>query len=209
MEKGFSVGEVIKYGWDEWKKNWGLWTGLAFFALIVPMIPQTLLLNLSEDAIFPRILIGLIHFVLTTLAHMGIFTVALKAARQESFVFSDFFSPFHLFPSYLLGKVLYLLGMFIGLLLLIVPGIIFALKFNLWPFYVLDRSKGGVEALKSSSLATEGAKWDLFLFWVLAILINALGVLLLGIGILVTWPLTLIAWAKIYVKLTSQVEAAV
>lgn len=202
MEKGFSVGEVFKFGWSEWKRNWALWIGLALFALIVPMIPQALLINISEDAIIPRILIGAIHFILSTLAHMGIFTVALKAARQESYAFSDFFSTFHLFPSYLLGKVLYLLGMFIGFLLLIIPGIIFAIKFNLWPFFVLDRSQGGVEALKASNQATMGIKWDLFLFWVLAILINFLGVLLFGLGILITWPLTLIAWAKIYLKLT-------
>lgn len=207
--KGFSVGEVLKFSFGEWKKNWPLWLGITLFAVLVPMLPQALLMNVSEDAIIPQIGLHAIRLLLTVLVHMGILTVALMAAKQQSFTFSDFFSKFHLFPSYLLGKILFIAGMIIGLFLLIVPGIIFALKFNLWPFFVLDRDTGGVDALKESNKAVEGAKWDIMLFWIAALILNIFGFLLLGVGFLITWPVTLIAWSKIYLKLTTVTDVTV
>lgn len=207
--KGFSVGDVLKFSFEEWKKNWLLWFGITLFAVIIPMIPQALLMNVSEDAILPQVGLHTIRVLLTILVHMGILTVALKAAKQQVFSFSDFFSKFHLFPSYLLGKVLFLLGMIIGLFLLIVPGVIFALKFNLWPFFVLDRDAAGLDSLKESNKTVDGVKWDIFMFWIAAILLNIFGFLLLGVGFLITWPVTLIAWSKIYLKLTTVSEVAI
>lgn len=210
MERqGFSVGDVLKFSFEEWKKNWALWLGITLFAVLIPMIPQALLMNISEDAILPQIGLNVIRLLLTILVHMGILTVAIMAAKQQSFTFSDFFSKFHLFPSYLLGKILFLAGFIIGLFLLIVPGIVFALKFNLWPFFVLDRDAGGVDSLKESNKAVEGVKWDIFMFWVAAILLNIFGFLLLGVGFLITWPVTLIAWSKIYLKLTTVTNVVV
>lgn len=201
---GFSIGEVLKFGWEEWKKNWGLLIGIALFAFVIPLIPQALMLSLSEDALLARFTLGVIHFVLTVMAHMGLLTVALKAAKQEAFTFSDFFSRIHLFPSYLLGKILYILSIALGLILFIIPGIIIGLKFNLWPFYVLDRSFSAVESLKASNQAVYGSKWDLFLFGIAVIIVNILGLMILGVGFLITWPVTLIAWSKVYLKLTSE-----
>jgi uncharacterized membrane protein len=207
--KGFSVGEVLKFGFEEWKKNWLLWLGITLFAVLIPMLPQVFLMNISEDAIVPRLGLQLVRLLLTVLIHMGILTVAIMAAKEQVFSFSDFFSKFHLFPSYLLGKILFLVGMIIGLFLLIVPGVIFALKFNLWPFFVLDRDAGGVYSLKESNKSVEGAKWDILMFWIAAILLNIFGFLLLGIGFLITWPVTLIAWSKIYLKLTTVTDVVV
>ncbi len=207
--KGFSVGEVLKFSFEEWKKNWMLWLGITLFAVLIPMLPQALLMNISEDAILPQIGLHTIRLLLTVFVHMGILTVALKAAKEQSFTFSDFFSKFHLFPSYLLGKILFIAGMIIGLFLLIVPGIIFALKFNLWPFFVLDRDAGGVDALKESNKVVEGAKWDIMLFWIGALILNIFGFLLLGVGFLITWPVTLIAWSKIYLKLTTVTDVTI
>lgn len=200
-QKGFSIGEVLKFGWEEWKKNWVLLLGIALFAFIVPIIPQALRMTLSEDAVFAGLLLGIIHFVLTAISHMGLLTVALKAARQENFTFADFFSKIHLFPSYLLGKIIYILSVALGLILLIIPGIVIALKYNLWPFYVLDNSSSAIESLKASNKAVYGSKWDLFLFGIAVLIINILGLLAFGIGFLITWPVTLIAWSKVYLKL--------
>ena len=208
-KKGFSVGDVLKFSFREWKKNWTLWLGITLFAVLIPMLPQALLLNVSEDAILPQVGLHTIRLLLTVLVHMGILTVALKAAKEQSFTFSDFFSKFHLFPSYLLGKILFIAGMIIGLFLLVVPGIVFALKFNLWPFFVLDRDVTGLDSLKESNKAVEGVKWDILLFWIAAILLNIFGFLLLGVGFLITWPVTLIAWSKIYLRLTTVSEVAI
>lgn len=205
-QKGFSIGEVLAFGWESWKKNWALFLGISLFAFIVPLIPQALIMMLSEEAVVASFLLGVIHFILTVISHLGLLTVALKAARQERFTFGDFFSKIHLFPSYLLGKIIYILSVAFGLIFLIIPGIIIALKFNLWPFYVLDHSYSARESLKVSNRVVYGAKWDLFLFGISVLIINILGLLAFGIGFLITWPVSLIAWSKVYLKLSETHE---
>lgn len=201
--KGFSVGEELKFGWEAWKKRWAFLIGIVLFSMILPLIPQLILAAISETADLAKFVLSIIHFVLAIIASMGFWTIAIKAARQEPYSFSDFFSTVHLFPSFLWAQILFLLVVAVGLVLFIIPGIIFALKFCLYPFFVLDRSFKGIESLKASNQAVYGKKWDLLVFMIVVLLLDLLGLLVLGIGLLITVPVTTIAWAHVYVKLTT------
>jgi uncharacterized membrane protein len=202
QQQGFSISEAFKLGWEMWKKRWGLLLGIAIFSLVLLGIPQILQSFLPETAVFASLILGLAHLICGVIAHMGLLTIALKAARQEECIFIDFFSTLHLFPSYLWGQILFVLSVCLGLILLIIPGVVIALKFNLWPFFVLDRASKGVEALKLSNEAVYGNKWNLLLFALAAFILNLVGILCLGVGLLVTLIITNIAWASIYCKLT-------
>jgi len=52
-----------------------------------------------------------------------------------------------------------------------------------------------LEALRASSSLTEEVKWNLLLFWLAIIGLNILGAICLGIGLLVTVPMSLMAQA--------------
>ena len=97
-----------------------------------------------------------------------------------------------------------MLIMFCGFLLLIIPGIIWAIGFQLAPYFVVDKGMDPLEALKKSWAATRGAKWNLFLFGLLLGLINMLGFLALMVGLLFTLPLSMVAMAYVYRKLAVQ-----
>jgi len=100
--------------------------------------------------------------------------------------------------------VLYGLIIFGGFLLFIVPGIIWSVKFSLWSYFVVDKGLGPVQALKASSRATMGVKWDLFGFGIVCGAINILGVLCLIIGIFATYPTVIVATALVYRQLAAQ-----
>jgi uncharacterized membrane protein len=202
ISKGFSNGEAFKFGWHAWKKNWGQLLGITLFYFLLPLIPAIVLQVYPDMHGGLAFLLMVIHYVLTAIAYMGFLTISLKVARQEEFSFGDFFKNIHLFPSFLLGYVFYCLGTIVGLILLVVPGIYFCVKYTLWPYFIIDRSFKGLESLKASGQTTYGAKWDLFLFWIGACVVNVIGVLCLGIGIFVSVPVTAIALAYIYNKLT-------
>ena len=63
---------------------------------------------------------------------------------------------------------------------------------------------GPIEALKASSRATMGSKWDLFLFGLLLGLMNFAGVLLFLVGLFVTIPISMVACAYVYRRLTEE-----
>lgn len=197
----WTIGSVLKQGLDIWKKHWFLLAAVALFSIVLPMIPHWLQSLVSEEALLIRFWLFVIGFLFHVLVSMGLNTISLKAAKGEEYVFSDFFSRYHLFPSYFCAMVLSALAVALGFLLLVIPGIILALKFSLSSFFVLDQGCKGIEALKKSNLATYGSKWRLLGLGLAGILINMLGLALLGIGYLVTLPILTITWATVYFNL--------
>ena len=90
----------------------------------------------------------------------------------------------------------------VGLILFIVPGIIIGIKLQFASYLVVDKNMGVVDALNKSSEMTKGIKMNLFLFGILLFLINVLGFLALIVGLLVTIPLSMVATAYVYRKLS-------
>lgn len=89
-------------------------------------------------------------------------------------------------------------------MLLIVPGIIWALKFQLYGYFVVDENKDPLEALKASFCITKGEKWNILLLGILIGLLNFAGALFFGIGTFVTASITMIAMAYAYRELNKK-----
>lgn len=205
--RSFSIKTALIVGWEGWKRHGALLVFLWIMALLIPLIPNIIQTNLVENAPVSRFVLAFIHFFLSLITGMGMVTIALKAARGEEYQFSDFFSKINKIVPYFVAQVLFYLVVGFGFVLLIIPGIWFALKYCLYPFVVIDSYEGGVNALKNSNKITHGNKWHILLFWLVTFGINILGLLCLGIGIFITAPVTMIAWAHVYDRLIqSQVD---
>lgn len=107
---------------------------------------------------------------------------------------------------YLFNKTIYTLIILGVSLLLITVGIILGIRFSLYTYFIIDKKSGPIESLKKSFSITKKAVWDLFVFFLMIIGINLLGVLFLLIGLFVTIPTTLIAQAFVYRQLLAQTE---
>ena len=106
--------------------------------------------------------------------------------------------------TYLLAVVsgfLYQLIVWIGLILFIIPGIYWSIKYMFYYFYIVDEDRGPIEALSESGDLTDGYKWKLLLLSILVSLFNLLGVLLLGVGTLVTGPISTMVMLSAYRQL--------
>ncbi|PIY16553.1 MAG: hypothetical protein COZ15_05435, partial [Elusimicrobia bacterium CG_4_10_14_3_um_filter_49_12_50_7] len=97
--------------------------------------------------------------------------------------------------------LLYGIMTFLGTLLLIVPGIILGIKFMFFSYFIVDKNAGIIESLEKSAELTKGSKTNIFLLALLLWLINAAGALCLGIGLIITMPLSMTAVAYVYRKL--------
>jgi uncharacterized membrane protein len=106
----------------------------------------------------------------------------------------------------LLASILFAIGFYIGLILLIVPGIIFACVFGFYGFVIAERGEGvGVmESLQRSADITRGHRWQLFGLGVLIFLINIVGLIACFIGLLFTLGISILAWAYAYRTLSGE-----
>jgi len=206
VERKFSKSEAIRFGWETTKNNLGFFILLLLIAFPISAASSIIQKIFGDKVLSVNILLVVINSILSTVINIGFIKIALKFCDGQKAAIGDLFSAGKLFLPYLVGAILFLLIVFGGLILLIVPGVIWSFKFGFFGYFMVEKGLEPSEALRRSALITQGAKWDLFVFWLLLMLINLAGVAALFIGLFVTLPITIIANAFVYRKLLSRVK---
>lgn len=204
----FSKSEAIIFGWTEAKKRIGFFLGvLAIIILIFAgfnLIAGVLAFVLEDG--FLAVLMGIIIYivnswVLPQILNMGYIKIGLKICDGEKPKMEDLLNCYPLFFRFIAATALYGTLVALGLISFVVPGVILAVKFGYYAYFIVDKNQGVIESLKSSSRITMGSKWNLFLFWMLLCVINILGLLCFVVGLIITLPLSLIAISYVYRRL--------
>jgi len=128
----------------------------------------------------------------------GISFAYLKAARKDKLEIKDMFEAFNNYWNAVLASLLVFVIIVIGLVLLIVPGIIFACKLAFTPYLVVDRKMEVIAAIKESWRMTGGYAWKVFLIGLLAIPIGIAGLICFGVGIIISIMWVTLAFACLY-----------
>jgi uncharacterized membrane protein len=198
----FSIKEALSYGWKTFKKR--PWYFIVFSLIIIGInaIPSIFGNEKLHPETFNRIL-SLIGTILSMIVTLGSINFVLKIYDNKSAPYSSIFEKWQLVLKFFLASILYVLIIFAGFILLIIPGIIWSIKFQFYPYVMVDRGTGIIESLKFSSKIVDNNKWKIFLFILAQALIFIVGFLLLGIGILVAIPVTMMAETYIYRKLSA------
>jgi len=142
-------------------------------------------------------LVVVLVVVLLAVIQQGAFaTATLKAVDGVPIGLGDFFRPRHL-------RQLVLLALLLGLgsALLAVTGIgpVVVMFFGIWAvLLVVDRGLPAIEALRSSVTASLRDPGQTIVLVLAAYLMNAVGVLLCGLGTLVSTPVAMLAFADHY-----------
>jgi uncharacterized membrane protein len=131
--------------------------------------------------------------VLGTPLLAGFFIVAYKIKRGEEVQFGDFFKGFDNFVELMLVGIISSLFIFIGIILLVIPGIYLAVAYTFAVLFVIFHQNKAWDALENSRKLIHRKWWTIFGFMLVLGLINILGFLLIGIGILFTYPITMCA----------------
>jgi uncharacterized membrane protein len=205
-EKKFSIEEAIEFAFEKTKKY--------FWSLVLIGLTICVINGISgsldsldkkykgiESVTIPSFLLQMIILIVGFLLSLGIAHISLKIARNEEFKYTDIFSQVKFLWKYILSSIVYGLIVIGGLILLIVPGVIWSIKFHFYPYFILQ-GKGPIEALKQSAKITYGSKWRLFFLNLSFGVVVVLGFLCLFIGLLWTIPVTWIASALVFDKLS-------
>ncbi len=189
--KRMVIGEAVEFGWNSVKSHLGFFIGvfLLFFALSFMFF--------GASAIATRAVLG----ILVVGISLGYFKVSTDLVDGKDPEFKELFSCFSLLLKYLVATILYLIIVSVGLVLLVIPGVIWAVQFGFYPYIIVKDRLGPLAALRKSSAVTEGMKSRLIVFGLVLFGINLLGMIVLGIGIVVTVPLSVIAAAHIFSQL--------
>ena len=207
----FSTGSAIRFGWETFKRRPWFFVGSSFVILlvygVVGAFASAIDAAVSGSPDDPSLPGTLVNFALGTLVSMGVTAFYLAAHDNPDTVeLSSLWHP-RPFWKFLGASILLGLTIAIGFVLLIVPGIIFSLMFLFTTFIVIERELGPIEAMKESSRITRGHKWPLLGFVIVLTLINVLGVLALVVGLLVSIPVSTLAFVHAYRVLSAKAGA--
>jgi len=205
-QKKFDIGESLRFGWETFKSNVGF---LILIVLIFWVVEGIFSIpTYATRNPVPVFIFNVIGFLISVFIAIATIKISLRFLAGGPGDFTDLYSGYDYFLSMLIGQILYGLLVLAGLILLIVPGIYWALKYQFYMYLIVDKDVGAVDAIKRSGQITQGEKGHLLLFWLAVIGINLLGAIACGIGLLITIPLTFLAHAHIYRRLEYAAEAS-
>ena len=149
--------------------------------------------------------------IIDLLVGIAIIAVSLIIVNGHTPTFDDLLKSFKSYKitwHYFLASLLCILIIIVGTILLILPGIYLAVRLQFYKFLVVEHENmKPTDALKESMKITKGHFWKLFGFILLIAIFNLCGLLLLGVGLLITIPVSVLAHAYLYKKLSTQHSA--
>jgi uncharacterized membrane protein len=199
-DAGPSATEAYGFAWAELKRCFLelLLVGVVWMLLSVP------------SGWFGDQLLGMAYHVLVLVpVGFGGMYVFLTAARGGKPEVSDLFIAFRgdYWQAVLAGLLVsVLIGL--GTALLVVPGIIAAVRLAWVPYLVTDERLQAVDAIKASWERTRGHGLTIFAIWMLAIPLVLLGLLALGVGVILALMWIQLAAAVLYAAVTTRERVA-
>ena len=205
MNNGFSISEALKYGWTNTKENFGLLIGVVLFNGVVGIIAQ-----IPSVVVGPASLLSIFLSFVAALVNYGLMmcftSLCLKIADEGSARFDDLFEPLPLFVNFAGAMILMYIAMGIGFMLLIIPGIFILTMLFFVPYVVVDEKRGILQSLARSVELSKGIRLQIFLFFLVLVVLNVLGAMALGVGLLVTIPVTYLASTYVYRQVNAPQE---
>jgi len=202
MEKDFSIGDAVSFGWNAMKMNLGFFIPAVLILWVAGAIPggiqsMSMFMPKAMAALWSA-LFGLVGFVVSLFVTMAQIRIGLKFCSGEKADIPDLVSDYRRFFDFLIGSILFGLIVLGGLILLIIPGIYWAVRYHFYGYLILDQGMSPVDAIKRSGQLTKGVWWHLFGFWWAIFGIAFLGLIACCVGLLFAIPVMIVATAYVY-----------
>lgn len=198
--KKFTINGAVGYGWNAMKANLGVLLTLSIVSVIVSgglngaeksVCGDSFSIGFSIANLIVSSILGIIGIKITLNIFDG------RGTSLESIGFD-----LKTLINYILGYILYMIIVVIGVFLLIVPGVIWGIKYSFMFYIMVDQKVGPLKAFEMSGQMTDGIKMDLFVLYLVYVLIIVAGLLALFIGIFVAIPVMMMAHAYVYRQMT-------
>lgn len=196
--------DTIGQAWRLFQNNMGTWVGaivLLWLIEIAIAIPYNIGSNyvlhgspmgggdLTALGIIRASVIGLVPGCIFSVFHAGLLNMALKEGRCEPTSIGDVFSGIRRFGSLAIAGLLTTLLIYLGIVLLIVPGLFAIGILSFVPLLILDRNMSPIAAIAEVWTTLRQHGFALFALIFLAGLLMCLGFCACCVGVLFTQPI--------------------
>jgi uncharacterized membrane protein len=204
MKQDFPRNEALRFGWETAKKNIRFYLVVLLIVFGISFLFSTLDSSLSEDATMARFVVGITSWVVSSITSIGLIRIALNFVEKKPSTYSDLFTYYNRTVNYMATSILYGMIIVAGIILLVIPAFYWGIRFQFFSYLVTEKNLGPIQALKASWQLTAGHTWQLFVYGLIVMGINLLGVLALFVGMFWAIPTTQVATAYLYKNLSKK-----
>ena len=207
----FRIREVLSEAWTRTRGAKGklimAYLCLILFTVLVLLVMEGLTLAiiggaLQEEGTTPLVIVDVIKQLVitavTTPVSVGLFLLGVRRSVGAPMPLGSLFDYFHrTFRLFVTTLLLYIL-VFIGFVLLVLPGIYLSVSYTFATALVAEKGLSPWHALETSRKAISRKWWRMFGLYLVLGLINLLGSIPLGLGLIWTLPLSALAMGILY-----------
>jgi uncharacterized membrane protein len=168
------------------------------------VVLEVAVVTLQRFGIVVWLVLHLAFFVFFSGLLAGLHRMALETVEGKAPRLANLTALLGRGPTVLLAFSIYLVAVLSGLVLLVVPGIYVAVRYALFGQILAARSTTALEALRDAAALAEGRWWMLCLFLLLVLFLNLAGAAILGLGLLITFPVSLLAASDLFRSIQQQ-----
>jgi len=214
-DQPFGAGDAITYGFTKFRANLGQWLlgGLLFVVVSFALSGASFGLqgggiDASDSPIGlgfngVELVLNLVSTIVTYLLTAVLYRGALDEVDGRRFSLGDTFSRIPVVPV-ILTSLLVGIGTSIGLVLCVLPGLVFAFLTFFALMFVVDRGDSPIDAIKASVSLISANLGNALLLALVCLMLLVVGLCLLCVGLIVAYPVTTIAAAYAYRRFQGQ-----
>ncbi len=204
----FSIGDLLSEAWQLTKGTKGIIIGgfLIFYVaiLVASFVVGAVLgiFSLFSDSlvliIIGQLLTTIIASAVSYPFFAGLNMVGIRRAAGQPFSFNEIFSHFGSLVPLLIAAVLMMVLIYLGMILLLIPGIYLAVAYMLAIPLIVERGLSPWQAMEASRKAITQHWFKVFGLFLLLGLIVIVSAIPLGIGLIWSIPLFVMAMGVLY-----------
>jgi hypothetical protein len=188
----------LRRAWSVFKASPSVFVGATLLLFASWVALELAVVALYRFGVVPWLLLHLAFLIGFSGLLAGFHAMAQQAVDGKRPRLRDLASRLERGPSFLLASVIYGGAVVAGLALLVVPGIYIAVRFALFGHVLAARAVSAPAALRGAAALSSGRWRSVGTCWLAALALNLAGAALLGVGILVTFPVSLLATASVF-----------
>lgn len=199
-----SVGKAVSFAWPTFKKRYGLFTAILLTIFGAWVALETVVMAGQRFGILVWAVAHLAFLIFFAGLEVGFLQICLALYDGGEPTFADAFRRLAWGPKFLAGQMLYLLMVVVGLVLFVVPGLYLGVRYALFGFCMVTREADPIHSFPQSAILSAGTKTYLLAICVSLLVLNVLGASLLGLGLFVTVPLSVLMMTAVYRQLDAR-----
>jgi len=206
MNEKLVYSDLFKAAWKGLLSQIWLLTGLIIgFTIIFSLLLLFVIPDKGATFSFSSIFIIIFCIIIGCLFAMGFLKNCLQTLDGEEPQFSAYGQVSRHFFNFLPAYILFLVIITIGFALFIVPGLYLLLRLQFFFASMVDEDNGLIASFKRSWNITKGQTLQLFVVFLIQLLLCTIGLIVFGIGIFVAIPLITLLFGYTFRKLIAPV----